>query len=474
MFKAGSAPRQCGSRLLNPGKIVCRTNRFIALLFPFALMAPVSAVRGWSQQISSTSGEMLRLDQAIALALHDNPSVRQAELEAGKSEDRVAALRTNRYPSLFAFSLAQEQFVKANVDTTTTQQQTVFPAVGPFFSIPVIRRPTFIFAGLIAQPLAQQYNIALNIRQAEVARDTAREQLRLAKQSAIDSVRLTYYEILQTQSALESTQASITSYRELDRLTTDRVAQQVSLKSASLDVKTRLARAEYEAINLSNELATKKEQLNRILGRDIRVEFAVNPAPSADGFPADLESARNRALDQRPEVREARLNLRQAELDRRIKKSEYIPDVTAGFLYLTFRNFDESVPKNLASAGLGVKWEVYDWGRKRRQLDERDKAIEQAKVRLRDTENGVLTDVSDKFRKLQQTRQALVVAQFGEETARESLRVNMNRYQATAALLSDVLQSQSTLAEANHQFQQALLNYWTARSEFERALGEDN
>jgi hypothetical protein len=29
-----------------------------------------------------------------------------------------------------------------------------------------------------------------------------------------------------------------------------------------------------------------------------------------------------------------------------------------------------------------------------------------------------------------------------------------------------------TLAEANHQFQQALLDYWTARAEFEKALGE--
>jgi outer membrane protein TolC len=453
---------------------VCRTNRFIALVFALALLAPVNAVSGWSQQISSISGEMFTLDQAIALALRDNPSVRQAELELGKSEDSLAAARTNRYPSLYAFSVVAEQFLKADVDTTTTQTQSVFPGVSPFFSIPVTREPTFTFAGLVAQPLSQQYNIGLNIRQAEVARDTAREQLRLAKQSTIDSIRQTYYRILQTESALESTQASITSYRELDRLTSDRVVQQVSLRSASLDVKTRLAKAEYDAINLSNELATRKEQLNRVLGRDIRAEFRVHRTPDADGFPADLESARSRALDQRPEVREARLNLRNAELDHRIKKSEYIPDVTAGFIYLTFRNFDEFVPKNLASVGLAVKWEVYDWGRKRKQLAARDKAIEQAKVRLRDTENDVLSDVSNKFRRLRQTRQALIVAQLGEETARESLRINMNRYQVTAALLSDVLQSQSTLAEANNQFQQALLNYWAARSEFERALGEGN
>ena len=94
--------------------------------------------------------------------------------------------------------------------------------------------------------------------------------------------------------------------------------------------------------------------------------------------------------------------------------------------------------------------------------------------RLREAEDRVLIDVSDKFRKLQQTRQALVVAQLAEETARETLRINTNQYKLTAALLSDVLQSQSTLAEANHQFQQALLGYWTAQAEFEKALGEDN
>ena len=56
---------------------------------------------------------------------------------------------------------------------------------------------------------------------------------------------------------------------------------------------------------------------------------------------------------------------------------------------------------------------------------------------------------------------------------RHTLRVNTNKYKLTAALMSDVLQSQATLAEANHQYQQALLGYWTAKAEFEKALGEE-
>jgi outer membrane protein TolC len=440
----------------------------IALL----LVLLITAVSSWCQQSSASPDEVLTLDQAIALALQENHVVRGAELETGKTGDILAATRTSRLPSMEVFSLAAEQFVQpVNVPNPLSP---IFPGVGSFFSIGITRSPTNIFAGLILQPLTQQYRLGLNVEQAKLARDTERERLRLVKQSTIDRVKQTYYGILQTQSALESTQEAITSYRELDRVTTDKVTQQASLKSASLDIKARLAKAEYEALNLSNELATKKEQLNDVLGRDVRTEFRVNPAPDLGGFPNDLQSARNRALEQRPEIREARLKIRQAEVDRNIKKSEYIPDLSAAFLYMNFQNFGDFLPKNLASAGLALKWEVFDWGRKRDQLAEKAKTIEQAKELLRQTESHVLMDVSEKFRKLQQTRQAFLVAQLAEAAAREELRVNTSKYKLTSALLSDVLQSQSMLAEADDQFQQALLGYWTARAEFEKALGEDN
>ena len=40
-------------------------------------------------------------------------------------------------------------------------------------------------------------------------------------------------------------------------------------------------------------------------------------------------------------------------------------------------------------------------------------------------------------------------------------------------MLSDVLQTQASLAEATHELQQALLAFWTAKAEFEKAVGED-
>src|SRR5215471_5740795 len=163
----------------------------------------MTAVSGWSRQISSPSDEILTLDQAIALALLENHVVRGAELEAGKTGDILAATRTSRLPSMEAFSLAGEQFVEPT--QVPNPLSTIFPGVGPFFSVGIQRRPTNIFAGLILQPLTQQYRLGLNVEQAKLARNTERERLRLVKQSTIDRVKQTYYGILQTQSALEST-----------------------------------------------------------------------------------------------------------------------------------------------------------------------------------------------------------------------------------------------------------------------------
>src|SRR6201988_663444 len=446
-------------------------NRIIYLLaIAFLMTIPLSVP---AQQNGAEPAEVLTLDEAISLALRDSRQVKNAELSVSKAGDEVAAARTLRLPSMHVYSLLSQQLVKhdASLDNSETN---VVPGVGPIFSIGTTNTPTAIFAGQILQPLSQQYRIRLDIKQAGLAREVEGEKLRHAEQTTVNQVKQNYYGILQTQSALDSLREAIMYYRELDHVTVNNVTQQVSLKADSLEVKTRREKVEYEALNLTNQLATEKEQLNNLLGRDVRADFRVTAIADAVGIDADLVLARSRALDQRPELREARLKGRQAEVDRRIKKSEYIPDVSVAFTYMSFRNFNnEAIPTNSASLSVAMKWEVFDWGRKKNQLAEKDRTIEQAKNGLSEAQSLVLIEVGDKFRKLQQTRQALVVAQLKQETARENMRVSVSKYKLQAALLSDALQTQATLADADYEYQKTLLAFWTAKAEYEKAMGAD-
>jgi outer membrane protein TolC len=147
--------------------------------------------------------------------------------------------------------------------------------------------------------------------------------------------------------------------------------------------------------------------------------------------------------------------------------------VSLSFLYISPRNFSSFIPRNIAGVGLTLKWEVFDWGRKKHELAEKSLAIQQAKNALVETESSVLIDVGDKFRKLKQTRRQLQIALLAQESSTEKVRVSTNRYRFEASLMKDVLLSQTSLEQANHQYQQALLAFWTAKSEFAKAIGED-
>jgi len=447
-------------------KIFAR-RKVIALLLLLFLRAPVQA-----QQSAPPYAESLTLDQAIALALRENHAMKIAQLEVDKADENISAAKTFRLPSLHAYTLVSGNLADNRLEVPNPSAN-LFPGLGPFFTLNDRRKPTAVFAASVIEPLTQQYRIGLNIKLEKVSRELAQAKLRQQQSETVDKVKKAYYAILQTRSSLSSVEEALKSYHELDKVTGDYVIQQAALKADHLAVQTRLAKVEYEQLELSNRLATQKEQLNTLLGRDVDTSFEVTGVPEFTSFETDLAAARKLALERRPELQQARLAIEQATLDRRIKKSEYIPDVSAGFVYLTPRNYAPVIPKNFANVGVVVSWEFFDWGRKKHQLAEKDNAVEQTKNALKETEDEVLIDVGDKFRKLQQSGQALRVARLAENSARENLRVSTGQYKFQAVLLSNVLQSQASLAEATNEYQQALLAFWTAKAEFEKSLGED-
>ena len=431
---------------------------------------------GLAQSPESRSAEVLTLEQAVAIALRDNPQVKIAALEAGKPERDYAALKTRRLPN-FSFEATGSQQLTPISFTFERGVFGTFPETGPIPSedtkISTPLKPTAIFITRITQPLSQLYETKLNLKLLKLKGEIAREELRAKQQQIARDVKRAYFALLQTESEIEAVAETIRMYKELERVTGDYVAQQVALRTESLDVKSRLAKSEYDMMTLADKAGIQKQQLNQLLGRDLLTDFTVAAVPDAAAFEADLAAARTRALEQRPELREARLKVKQAEGDRRVKKSEFLPDVSASFQHVTTANFNSIIPKSYMNVGITVSWEVFDWGRKKQELAGKDLAILQAQNAVKDAETSVLIEVNDKYNKLRQARQLFAVTQLDREAAVENVRVLTNRYKAQMSLLKDVLQAQSQLEQATNQGRQALLSFWGAKADFETAIGED-
>lgn len=425
-------------------------------------------------QVATTSPEeILTLEHALELALRHNQHIHHATLEVDKAAARVAAMRTRRLPTLkvgvtglYLLTPIALEFERGAFGT--------FAGIGPvpdkdtsIRTSPGLRAST---TASVSQPLSQLYRIGLSIEQLEANQHLTREQLRAQRHAVIHDIKRLYYTMLQTQSAMAAATEALTSYRELQRVVDGQVAQQVALRADSLEVKSRLAKTDQELLALRHALAGQQEQLNEWLGRDIRTAFRLSPVPETTAFETDLARAQALALQQRPEVRMAQLKTAQAAYDVRLKAAEYIPDVSVGFNYLSPVTGD-TLPRHITYVGLEFSWELYDWGRKRAELTERRKTLAQAHNEQSHTEPQILRDVNARWRTLQETRALLQVRQLEQETAQEKLRVATQKYSQHAALLQAVLQAQATLAEATHHYQQTLLDLWTARAAFEKALG---
>jgi outer membrane protein TolC len=333
-----------------------------------------------------------------------------------------------------------------------------------------------VIVGQLSQPLSQLHRIKLQIKQQETAGEISRAQLSTTEQALVNEVKRAYYAILQSQGAAQAAEANIKLFRELDRVTGEYVVQQVALKTDLMDVQTRLAKAEYEVMTIHNQLLAQKEQLNHLLGRDVRTEFAVSSADEtalAVMRETDLIQARERALAHRPEIREARLRIEQAKLDKRIKKSEFIPDVSLTVNYATTFSYSNFVPRSLSGVGVQVEWEIFDWGRKKHEVADKERSVSQANNSLLDTESQVLMEVNARFSTMQEARQMLKVAKLAQTTARANVQLVTYKYRLDAVLLKDVLQAQTTLANSDYDYQKALLAFWTAKADFEKAIGED-
>ncbi len=423
---------------------------------------------------AAAAGDVLTLEEALRLALTNNPRVENAGLDVEKVGDEVSATRTRQYP---AFSTTLRGSRNFEDESFTIEQG----ALGNVGGTPIPNQTTELeskedysaqFEVEVRQPLTRLYSLGLNIDRLEVTQQISDQKLRSRQQSVARDVKQEYYSILKTQSAMEATQETIAFYGSLVEIVSNRVKERTALEYELLDTEARLAKARYDELQQDNELKNHKERLNALMGRDVNTPFTVT---AVQGLPApvtDQELAEAQALAQRPETQEARLRLSRAKLEERIKAADYIPDVDLTASYVRLANTD-FIPDEYFFVGVTGRWEFFDWGRRSDELSRARRSVAEAKNSIREADHNVVADVNERLRDLQNAKSLVQVTAMAQKAAREKLRVTLNKYREQAALLDDLLKAESDLAQANSDHQEATLAVLTATADLEKALGEE-
>jgi outer membrane protein TolC len=423
---------------------------------------------------SAQTPELLTVEQAVAAALARNRQIQTAALDVGQAQDAVTLATLRRLP-VFGVNLTAGGLLTDLTFDFPAGAFGSFPGIGPVPAADTLvtapRGAIVSLSGSIAQPLTQLRRINLGVAASTIERDVRRARADSAAQAVVANVRRLYYGMLQTESRIGAIETTIEAAREVERIMQARATERVVLVADAAEAAVRLARAERARLELTHTLASQREQFSQLLGRDLRAPFVLTPVADPGGDDVELNAVIRRALEQHPDVREARLRVQQAEIDREMTLAGSIPDVSLTFSYFSTLNTNV-LPRNLAAAGVQVKWEPWEWGRTRVEAGRKAKVVDQARLAVKEAEDRLTREILETRRSVERTRANVRLAALVQAAARERLRVLAEQLRVSAALSSDVLQVEAQLADATAQHQEAISAFWTARADFDRATGE--
>ena len=271
---------------------------------------------------------------------------------------------------------------------------------------------------------------------------------------------------------MRALRASLPYYEESKRLANENLRRETILQSDLLRADAQLLKTQNAIRDASDRVTSATEKLNDLMGRDIHTRFRVSTINNGNTEIESPEALEAHALENRPELKKAKLQAQQADYDARAKKAEYIPDVSVGFTYFTAANFANALPSNIATAGLQLTWEPWDWGRKRHEYAAKRVKQQQAKVAISATERSVLLDVRNAWRRLETAQRQMALSNAVELAARQKLKEVQEQVKRDAVLNKDLFQAQSELASADSQQVQTLTEFWKASADLKKAIGE--
>lgn len=390
----------------------------------------------------------MTLHDVQVLTLQHNREVSRAALEVSKSEDGLRAVQTTRYPTILGIA-----FIGQQVTQSTPQNLAVLPGV--------------------FEPVTQQYRLGMQVRQAKLLVQIAKQQLRLAKQNAVADAKKTYLRMVALKSAIKSREQNLAYLKTLVGYIDAEVKRGAALRVDLMVVQAKEATAEYELARDSDDYITAGQTLNQLLDRPLKAVIEVSDDRSVLEPVVANESAAAQAIARRPEVARLRFNAERSYLEQKVLVSRYIPDISFGATGIFSRKLDITLPRSFISIGFLGVWEPWDWGRRIDQSKVAKRERMQALVELSDVSDKVSVEADNAQRVERVVEKELRAAQLTMVSAEEQLRVADKRYRAGATLLKDVAEAQAAFSDAISKNVKAKTDYATSQVEVDKAIGKD-
>ena len=154
-----------------------------------------------------------------------------------------------------------------------------------------------------------------------------------------------------------------------------------ALKIAAIQGRSSVLESQQAVLTADLQLADLTTELNDLLGLPLDTRLELDPAVPTSFDQRTREEYVWAAWSENPEILAAEQAVRKARAGVTAAKSAYIPDITA-YARHTYQNGVPFFVRNFGSFGVVLNWEVFDFGKRRAAVREREAQLAQAEENL--------------------------------------------------------------------------------------------
>lgn len=432
-----------------------------------------------AQELSSATAEQgllnLSLDEAIEIALSDNPTIKVANLEI----ERYDYVRKQAVATLYPQVDASAQYSLA----LRRQEMTEGFSFGG--------KNTFNVAGTVSLPLFVP-SVYRQIKMTRTQMEGAVESARASRIDLVAAVRSAYYNVLLAEQSLEVLNEAVSTTQRVVDNTEDLFKNGLAAEYDLITAQVQLSNLKPQVLQAKSAIDITKLQLKMYLSIPENVEIEVKG--TLDDFRERVLLGEDYSMDISENTTLRTLDIQRELLEHQEKliQTTRMPTIAAfgQISYIGQERVDLSglmggamggaaQPANQSkfwwqypiNVGAQISIPIFAGLKKTNQLREVRNQMRQLELQRQYAEDGVRLQVEQSINTLLTARETMLSNELTVEQAEKAYNISLTRYNAGAGTILELNSSQLALTQAQLSYSQSIYDYLSAYAQYEKALG---
>ncbi|CAL1521225.1 TolC family protein [Chitinophaga sp. MM2321] len=421
----------------------------------------------------------LTLQEALKFALGNNQQLARTRMEEEMGKFKTQEVRSQALPQING---------SANYTDNLMLQKSLIPGemLGKSADSSVLVAFGVQYSTSVGAELSQQvFNKAVftGLKAAKSGEEYYSLQSQQSAENVIYNVSQLYYQLLVTQEKIITINSNIEKLTQLVAATKSQYDNGLAKKIDLDRIRVNLTNYVTQRTQLQNQSHMQTNNLKRVMGMPLEANFSLPPASltEIEKKAAGVLQYDDMNLGERTEFKLLKKQEELQLLQKQAYQAEYYPTISLFGRY-NYNGMSQHFafakdPSNAtnwfgaAAVGLSMKIPIFDGFGRRAKMSQANVSLRQLNKQLEETTLTLNTEYENAKLQVRSNLSTITTQKENVDLANEVYYSTQNNYKLGLASLTDLLNSETSLADAQNSYNEALLQYKLAELEIIKSKG---